>query len=173
MISCRSTVCFLAWRRMTQPVIAGAVGRGLDHQSQSGWRRHWPWRVGIALSCQDVEHDVTTEKLSRQRLGTGRFDRVEPCLGDRRQNIDELAIAVVMPGKPAPDLRQRWRQIPVAEGITVAQRPRLARQHRQAMPGIVGGLTATKAAAVLRDNLAVAPDDDAIGVDSHLRGAPL
>src|ERR1700756_1817478 len=77
-----------------------------------------------------------------------------------------------MPGKPAPDLRQCRRQIPVAERVAVPERPRLACQHRQVMPGIVGGLAATKAAAVLRDNLAVAPDDDALGVNPHLYGAP-
>src|SRR5215469_15837393 len=64
------------------------------------------------------------------------------------------------------------RRIPVAERIAVAQCPRLARQHGQVMPGIVGGLAATKAAAMLRDNLAVAPDDNALGINPHLRGAP-
>src|SRR5689334_12001032 len=77
-----------------------------------------------------------------------------------------------MPGKPVPGLRQCRRQIPVAEWIAVAQRPRLARQYRPVMPGIVGGLAATKAAGMFGDNLAVAPDDDALGVNPHLRGAP-
>src|SRR5215468_6062435 len=106
MISCRSTVGFLVWRREAQTVIAGAVGCRLDRQRQ---RRRGCYRLnrdGIALPRQDVEHDVAAEQLGRQRLGTGRLDRIEPGLGHSRQDVDELAIAVVMPGKPAPDLRQ-------------------------------------------------------------------
>ncbi len=33
-------------------------------------------------------------------------------------------------------------------------------------------MAATEAAAVFADDLAVAPDDDALGVNPHLRGAP-
>src|SRR5262249_35734806 len=38
------------------------------------------------------------------------------------------------------------------------------------MPRIVGGLTATEAARVLTDNLAVAPDNDTLGIYAQLRG---
>ena len=50
------------------------------------------------------EHDVAPEQPGRQRLGTGRLDGVEPGLGNRGQDIDELAIAVVMAGQPPADL---------------------------------------------------------------------
>src|SRR5260370_9624468 len=46
------------------------------------------------------------------------------------QDINELAIAVVMAGQASADLRQRQRQIPVAERIAVAQRAGLLAQHR-------------------------------------------
>src|SRR5215471_9364247 len=165
MISCRSTAGFLVWRREAQTVIAGAVGCRLDRQRQRCRGCYRLSRGGIALPRQDIEHDVAAEQLGRQRLGTRRFDCIEPAPGHSRQDVDELAIAVVMPGEPAPNLRQCRRQIPVAERIAVTQRPRLACQYWQIMPGIVGGLATTKAAAVLRDNLAVAPDDDALGVN--------
>src|SRR5204863_8042353 len=69
-------------------------------------------------------------------------------------------------------LRQRRRQIPVAERVAVAQRPGLSGQHRQVMPGVVGGLAASEAAGVLADDLAVTPDDDAIGIGAQLGSAP-
>ena len=65
--------------------------------------------IGVALSRQDVEHDVAAEQPGRQRLAAGRPDGVEPGLGNRCQDIDELAIAVVMAGQPSADLRQRRR----------------------------------------------------------------
>src|SRR5579884_764622 len=40
------------------------------------------------------------------------------------------------------------------------------------MPGIIGGLAPAEAAGMLADDLAVAPDDDPLGVDAQLRGAP-
>ena len=40
------------------------------------------------------------------------------------------------------------------------------------MPGIVGGLAAAEAASMFADNLAVTPDDDAIGVSAQLGGTP-
>src|SRR5512133_4396899 len=77
-----------------------------------------------------------------------------------------------MPGKPAADLRQGRRQVPVAERVAVPQRAGFAGEPRQVMPGIVGGLAAAEAAGVFADELAVAPDDDAVGVNPQLRGAP-
>ena len=135
---------------MAQPVVAGAIGRRLDRQRQGRRRRHRPGRIAVALPRQDVEHDVAAAQPGRQRLGTGRLDRIEPGLGHRRQDVDELAIAVVMAGQPAADLRQRRRQVPVAERVAVAQRAGLPGQHRQVMPGIVGGLAAAEAAGSAR-----------------------
>ena len=40
------------------------------------------------------------------------------------------------------------------------------------MPGIVGSLAAAEAASMFADNLAVTPDDDAIGVSAQLSGTP-
>src|SRR5262252_8880240 len=102
MISCRSTVGFLVWRREAQTVIAGAVGRRLDRQRQRCRGCYRLSRGGIALPRQDVEHDVAAEHLGRQRLGTGRLDRIEPGLGHSRQDVDELAIAVVLLENFAP-----------------------------------------------------------------------
>jgi len=75
------------------------------------------------LPGQDVEHDVAAAQLGYQRLGAGRLDGVEPGLGDRCQNIDELAIAVAVASKPAPDLCQGRRQIPVAERVAFLSAP--------------------------------------------------
>jgi hypothetical protein len=73
-----------------------------------------------------------------------------------------------MAGQPPADLRQRRRQIPVAERVAVPQRAGLLGKHRQIMPGVVGGLAAAEAASMFADNLAVTPDDDAIGVRVRL-----
>src|SRR4051794_7638668 len=40
------------------------------------------------------------------------------------------------------------------------------------MPGVVGGLAASEAAGVLADDLAVTPDNDAIGIGAQLGSAP-
>src|SRR5262245_32500721 len=76
-----------------------------------------------------------------------------------------------MAGKPAADLRQSWRQIPVAKRVAIPQRAGFSGQHRQVVPRIVGGLAAAEATGMLADNLAAAPDDDTFGVDPQLRGA--
>jgi hypothetical protein len=44
-----------------------------------------------------VEHDVAAAQPRRQRLGAGRLDGVEPGLGSRGQDVDELAIAAQPP----------------------------------------------------------------------------
>ena len=106
-------------RRAAQLVVAGAIGHRLDRQRQRRRRCDRSRRIDIAPPCQDVEHDVAAEQSGCERLGAGRLDSVEPGLGNLRQDIDELAIAVVMAGQPPPDLRQRRRQIPVAERIAV------------------------------------------------------
>src|SRR5713101_253678 len=153
MISCRSTVfsagpsslrvgLFEGWA--AQLVVAGAIGHRLDRQRQRRRGCDRRGRIGIALPRQDVEHDVAAEESGCERLDTGRLDSVEPGLGNLRQDINKLAIAVVMAGQPPADLRQRRRQIPVAERIAVAQRAGLPGQHRQVMPGVVGGLAAAE-----------------------------
>ena len=110
---------------LPQPATDGAAGR--NGRSRPPARSTAPEpsgllparRGGVTLPRQDVEHDVAAAQLGRQRLGAGRLDRIEPGLGNRRQDVDELAIAVVMAGKPPADLRQGWRQVPVAERVAV------------------------------------------------------
>src|SRR5271163_3381808 len=104
MILCRSTPSslgagLLGRQRTTQLVVAGAIGHRLDRQRQGCRRRYRPGRIDIALPRQDVEHDVAAEQPGRECLGTGRLDGIEPGFGNRRQNVDELAIAVVMAGE--------------------------------------------------------------------------
>jgi hypothetical protein len=100
MISCRSTVCFFRQWQMAQPVVSGTIGGRFNLQDQGHRCCHRPRRGDIALPSQDVKDDVAAAQLGRQYLGAGRLDGVEPGLGDRRQDIDELAIAVIMAGKP-------------------------------------------------------------------------
>ena len=122
MISCRSTIDFLGCRGAARLVIAGAVGGRFDRERQSRRRRHRTRRCRIALPGQNVEHDVAPAQLGRQRLGACCFDGIEPSLGDCRQDIDELPIAVAVAGEPAADLRQGRRQIPVAERVAIPER---------------------------------------------------
>lgn len=122
MISCRSTAGFLAeW--MAQPVVAGAIGRRLDRQRQGRWGRHRPGRVAFASPGQDVEHHVAAAQLGRQRLGAGRPDGVDPGLGDRRQDVDELAIAVVMAGEATANLRQTGGRSQLRNGSPLRSAP--------------------------------------------------
>ena len=68
-------------------------------------------------------------------------------------------------GELAADPVQAGRQHPVLKGRAVAQRTRLARQHRHVVPGIEDGLVAAEAAAVLAD---AAP----VGLPTALAAAP-
>src|SRR5207302_2041965 len=88
-----------------------------------------------------------------------------------RQRTAQLVVAGTI-GYRLDRQGQRRRQIPVAERVAVAQRPGLSGQHRQVMPGVVGGLAASEAAGVLADDLAVTPDNDAIGIGAQLGSAP-
>jgi hypothetical protein len=120
---------------MTQPVIASTIGRPLDRQRRRGCHR--PGRIDVALPRQDVEHDVAAAQPGRQRLAAGRLDRIEPGLCNRRQDVDELAIAIVMPGKPATDSAPRSQ---LRNGSPFLSAPGLRASTGKLMPGIVRGL---------------------------------
>ncbi len=84
-------------RRAAQLVVAGAIGHRFDRQRQRRRRCDRSGRIGIALPRQDVEHHIAAKQPSRERLGAGRLDGVEPGFGNLRQDIDELAPSDMAP----------------------------------------------------------------------------
>lgn len=129
------------------------LGRG------DGQRRHW-----LALTSQDVEHDVAADRAASERLGTGGLDRIQPIGRHRAQDADHLAIAIGMAAEASPCPLDRGRKRPVLERRAVAQRARLSRQHRHVMPGIIDRLLAPEPADMLADDLAVLADDDPVSI---------
>lgn len=84
-----------------------------------GQRRRW-----LALTGQDIEHNVAADGAADQRLGAGGFHGIEPIAQDRRQDADHLAVAISMAGKAASYPLDCRRKRPVLEGRAVAQRDR-------------------------------------------------
>lgn len=124
-----------------------------------GQRRRW-----LALTGQDIEHNVAADGATDQRLGAGGFHGIKPVAQDRRQDADHLAVAISMATKAAAYPLDCWRKQPVLERRAVAQRARLSRQHRDVMPGIIDRLLTAEPADMFADYLAFLPDDDAIGI---------
>src|SRR5215469_11939897 len=101
-------------------------------------------------------------------LGTGRHERNQAVRKHRRWDFDHLAIAVFRTLQLTPHARQAGRQWPILEWCPVPERAGLPGEHRHVMPGIVGRLAATAAAAMLADNRAVLANDDAVGIGLDL-----
>ncbi len=133
------------------------LGRG------DGQRCRW-----LALTGQDVEHDVAADRTARQCLDAGGLDRIKPVGRYRAQDANHLAITIGMATKAAPHPLDRRRQRPVLERRAVAQRSRLPRQHGHVMPGIVDRLVATEPADMFADDLAVLADDDPVSIGMDL-----
>ena len=127
---------------------------------------------GRFLPGEDVEHDVGAAGAAVERLGTGRLDRLQPVLLNRREDPHELPVTVVATRQPGPYAAERAGQLPALEGRAVPQRTRLPRQDRHVVPRIVGDLAAPEAPGMLGDGLAVLADDDPIGVGPHVDRPP-
>src|SRR4029077_847664 len=98
----------------------------------------------------------------------GCFDGYQAVAQYRRQHLDHLTVAIVGALQLAPYAFHTGRQEPILERRTVAQCAWLSGEHRHVMPGIVNGLAATKAAAMLTDNRPVLADHHAISIRLNL-----
>ena len=149
---------------LPQAVVALTVGHRLVTKLQALGRRDGCRRSRLALPGKDVEYDVGAAGAAVERLGTGRLDRLQPILLNRREHLDELPVAVVVAREPGSQAAVRVGQLPALEGRAIAQRAGLPRQDRHVVPRIVGDLAAPEAAGMLGDDLAVLADGDPIGI---------
>ena len=92
---------------LPQAVVATAVGNRLVAKLQALGRRDVRRRRRLALPGEDVEHHVGAAGAAVERLGTGRLDRFQPVLQHRREDLDELPVAVVVAREPGPQAAQR------------------------------------------------------------------
>lgn len=129
-------------------------------------------RRGLALSGEDIEHHVPADRAARQRLGASRFDGLQPIGHYSGQDTDHLPVAVTMRGEAAAHPLDAGWKLPALERRTIPQCPGLARQHRHIMPGVINGLVPPKPADMLSDDLAVLPDDEALGIGVDFDRAP-
>ena len=81
-----------------QAVVAAAVGHRLVAKLQALGR--WDGRRRLAVPSEDVEHNVSAAGAAGERFGAGRLDRLQPVLQHRREDFDDLTIAVVAAGEP-------------------------------------------------------------------------
>ena len=155
-----------------QAVIAGAVGDGHVTQAQCFGGDHRHRRLRLPLAGQRVENDVTAEHAGGRRLGTGGLDRCQAVGQHGVEDVDHLAVAIVHASKFLADPPKRAGKHPGLERRAVAQRPRLARQHRHVVPRVIDSSSTAEAALMLSNDLPVLADDDPLGVGVHLDRAP-
>src|SRR3546814_20151750 len=96
-------------------------------------------------------------------------DLIEAIDRSCSQNLDHLPVAIIAALQLAAKTFQRWWQGQLLERRPVPQRPRLLRQNRHVMPGIIDGLLATAAAIVLGNDIVALTDDDAVGRSEERR----
>src|SRR5512140_2623620 len=94
----------ISWRSIKAPqaVVSGAVGDRLMDKPQrlgrgDGQRCRW-----LALTGQDVEHDVAADRTARQCLGAGGLDRIKSIGRYRAQDADHLAITIGVTAEASP-----------------------------------------------------------------------
>ena len=95
-----------------------------------------------------------------------------PSRKHRGEDIDHLAIAIVLASEFAPDALHGGRQQPVLEGRAIAKSAGFTDQYRHVMPGIVDRLATAEGTAMLGDNPPVLADDDAVGIGLDLDWPP-
>ena len=93
-----------------QAVVAPTIGHRLVAKPQAFGRRDARRRCRLALPGQDVEHHVGAAGAAGKRLGASRLDRLQPVLQHRRENLDELPVAVVVGRQPGPQATERVGQ---------------------------------------------------------------
>ena len=83
-------------RWFPEVVVAGTIGDGCVAQRQRGRREDRGGRAGIAVAGENVEDDVGGVNALGGCLGAGGLDRWQPVGEHRGEDVDHLAIAVVM-----------------------------------------------------------------------------
>ena len=141
-------------------------------QCQRGGREDRDRRAGIALAGEDVENDIGGMNAVGDRFRTSRLDRRQPVGEHRGENVDHLTIAIVDAGELAPHALHRGRQYPVFEGRTVAQRTRLAGEHRHVVPRIVDRPATAKRSGMFGDDPPFLAGHDAVGIGMDFDGTP-
>ena len=107
-----------------------------------------------------------------QCLGTGRFNGVDAVGEDSTEDLDHLSVAAGLAFQLALDAAQGDRQVPLLERRAIAQGPRLARQNRDVVQGIVDRVVAPERSRMATDNLAVLPTFQPVGIGPDLDRPP-
>ena len=106
-----------------QAVVALTVGNRLVAELQTFGRRDGCRRRRLALPGEDVEYHVSAAGAAVERLGTGRLDRFQPVLLNRREDLDELPVAVVVAREPGSQAAERGGQLPALKGTPFLNAP--------------------------------------------------
>ena len=142
-------------RRWPQAIIAAAIGKRMQSQPQSIWRRDRGRPRSLTAPRQDIEDHVRAVRATIPRLGTGRLDRNQAIAQHRGQQIDHLPVAVLHALELAAHAPKRAGQFPpferrpIAKGAGFSRKNRdVSRQRRafSATPRIVDPLVTSKRA---------------------------
>jgi len=109
----------------------------------------------------------TGDDLLTEGHRAGLADRVQPVDRHHREDVNELAIAVAVPGQALAQPRHGGRQVPVLEGRAVAQRPGFALECCHVVPGVIERTAALEASGVLADDLSTAQHHDPLRIRAH------
>lgn len=74
----------------------------------------------LALTGENVEHNVAADRPAGQRFGAGGLDRLDPVSHHRGEDPHHLPIAIAMMTQAAADPLDCGRQHPVLERRSVA-----------------------------------------------------
>ena len=129
-------------------------------------------RGGILAAGKDVDDDRGGVNALIEGLAAGRLDSLQAVVPHADQDLDHLPIAIVAALQLAPDRGHGLWQHPVAEGRSIAQGARFARQNRHIVPGVIDRLTPTKGAGMFRDHHPILPDDDPVGIGMDIYRSP-
>src|SRR6186997_296812 len=155
-----------------QAVVASAIRNRLVLQTKGFRRENGCWWSRLKLPGQSVEDHIAAEHPGTDSLGAGRLDWRQAVVQNSIENLHHLPVAISRSAQLLTDPPERTRQDPGLEWRAIAQRPWLARQHRNVVPRIVDRLLAPEAAFVLGQDLAVLANDDPVGIGGNLGRPP-
>src|ERR1051326_2182268 len=166
--SCRvPIISIISWRSMGRPpqaVVSGAVRGRLMPQAQRVGGEDRQRRCRRTEPDQNVEDHIARMDALAQGGRTGGLDRRHAVGQDGGQDIDHLPVTIGGGGEPGAHAAKAAREHPVLEGSTVPERPRLAGQHGNIVPGVIDRLIATEPAGMLANDLAVLAGCDPVRI---------
>jgi len=151
-----------------QTVVASAIRNRLVLQAKGFRRENGCRRSRLTLPGQGVEDHGAVEHPGSDSLGAGHLDRRQAVVQNGIENLHHLPVAISRAAQLLTYPPERTRQNPGFEWRPIAQRARLAHEHRNVVPRIIDRLLAPEAAFMLGQDLAVLANSDPVGIGVNI-----